>query len=542
MAKSVLDIVIKLTKEGGADKETVSSLVQLKGAITNAAAVAGTLVAAGYSIKKVFDATVGTTVELADKVRAFSQVTGLSAEESSKLIQVADDMKVSFEALQKVVQKNGDTFDYSTEGLAKMSDEYNNLGTAQEKAEFMQKRFGKSWGEFVELMQQGGDAIRKAGDSINKGLIFDQQQLDSAREYEMAVDNLGDTWNSVQVVIGNAVIPTLNQLLISIQKNIEGTDSLLDVGKGWLEFLYKGGLIGEVYRAHVDAETIALYAARDAVNAHADALDGALPVQQAMNDGIYQTTVNYKDQLSLIGQMQSAQESYQKRGSELDAERIKLEEEKATLLSQGYTSQSQQILDINSKLGENSLAVQQNANDYDMAGKKIILSLLEQQMAQDGLTQQEMTYLLQKGQAWGVYSNTVVTEAQKAYDEVQLINQAINTIPEKRTFQMAVLVSGADAIGGLGGASFGSSGFKLPGKAIGGPVSGGQAYVVGEKGPEVFVPGSNGTIIPNGGGGGINININYNPMMSSASRDEVMSSFIPMVEQAVRQLRIQGGM
>ena len=42
--------------------------------------------------------------------------------------------------------------------------------------------------------------------------------------------------------------------------------------------------------------------------------------------------------------------------------------------------------------------------------------------------------------------------------------------------------------GGLLGAIF-------PGKAIGGPVSAGQAYEVGENGRELFVPGENGTIV-----------------------------------------------
>lgn len=66
MSKSVLDIVIKLSKQGGADKETVTGLVQVKKAMTDAVAVAGTLVAAGYAIKKGFDATVGTMVAYAD--------------------------------------------------------------------------------------------------------------------------------------------------------------------------------------------------------------------------------------------------------------------------------------------------------------------------------------------------------------------------------------------------------------------------------------------------------------------------------------------
>lgn len=38
-------------------------------------------------------------------------------------------------------------------------------------------------------------------------------------------------------------------------------------------------------------------------------------------------------------------------------------------------------------------------------------------------------------------------------------------------------------------------------RAWGGPVSRGSAYVVGEKGPEVFVPGMSGWVVPNGGDG-----------------------------------------
>lgn len=41
-----------------------------------------------------------------------------------------------------------------------------------------------------------------------------------------------------------------------------------------------------------------------------------------------------------------------------------------------------------------------------------------------------------------------------------------------------------------------------PGHAAGGPVSAGTAYPVGEKGPEWFMPNTNGTIIPHGGMGG----------------------------------------
>ncbi len=45
------------------------------------------------------------------------------------------------------------------------------------------------------------------------------------------------------------------------------------------------------------------------------------------------------------------------------------------------------------------------------------------------------------------------------------------------------------AIGGIAGALFG-----LPGRATGGPVSPGRGYVVGERGPELFVPTSAGRV------------------------------------------------
>jgi hypothetical protein len=46
---------------------------------------------------------------------------------------------------------------------------------------------------------------------------------------------------------------------------------------------------------------------------------------------------------------------------------------------------------------------------------------------------------------------------------------------------------------------------RLPGRAAGGPVSAGQAYQVGERGPEVFVPNQSGRIVPNQDLGGVGV-------------------------------------
>lgn len=64
--------------------------------------------------------------------------------------------------------------------------------------------------------------------------------------------------------------------------------------------------------------------------------------------------------------------------------------------------------------------------------------------------------------------------------------------------------------GGLVSGAGGALNKVNPFKASGGPVIGGTGYIVGEEGPEYFVPGSSGFIVPNHalGGGGVTININ----------------------------------
>lgn len=90
------------------------------------------------------------------------------------------------------------------------------------------------------------------------------------------------------------------------------------------------------------------------------------------------------------------------------------------------------------------------------------------------------------------------------------------------------------------------TGFFGGGKASGGPVSAGKAYIVGEKGPELFVPGSSGGIVPNnqlataGAGAGANVNVSFN-ITSWDSRDTLQAisqqapAIVGIVEQSFRK-------
>jgi len=62
-------------------------------------------------------------------------------------------------------------------------------------------------------------------------------------------------------------------------------------------------------------------------------------------------------------------------------------------------------------------------------------------------------------------------------------------------------------------------------RADGGPVSGGSPYIVGEKGPELFVPGQSGSIVPNDKiGSSVNINFNNPVVRNDADLDSIISA------------------
>jgi tape measure domain-containing protein len=99
----------------------------------------------------------------------------------------------------------------------------------------------------------------------------------------------------------------------------------------------------------------------------------------------------------------------------------------------------------------------------------------------------------------------------------------------------------------------GSSGFQkftpssqfMPGvpsivgsRAVGGPVAGSGAYLVGERGPEVFMPGRSGTIVPGGGMGGTNVTVNVDAGGSSVQGDQAQAKQLGVAVSAAVQAEL----
>ncbi len=94
---------------------------------------------------------------------------------------------------------------------------------------------------------------------------------------------------------------------------------------------------------------------------------------------------------------------------------------------------------------------------------------------------------------WGDTVMNMVNSAEGGFDN---IGRAFDRMLKQMVIRMAVyglinIFTGGTLRAGI------KIGLGLPGRASGGPVSSGQPYLVGERGPELFVPGSNGRIVPN---------------------------------------------
>jgi tape measure domain-containing protein len=120
-----------------------------------------------------------------------------------------------------------------------------------------------------------------------------------------------------------------------------------------------------------------------------------------------------------------------------------------------------------------------------------------------------------------------------------VVEQAINAI---KTFLTPFSSSTPLGAGGGTVGKFGTLGpnYGIPQRANGGSVASGSPYIVGERGPELFVPGRSGTIVPNDkmGRGGVNVIVNVDASGSKVEGDEQEGKQLGRVVAAAVQAEI----
>lgn len=461
-------------------------------------------------------------VESVDKM---SMATGMASEETSRLIQLADDFRVEQGALttaMKMALQNG--FEPTVDNLADLSDKYLTMTSVTERASMMQDIFGRQWVEMVPMLEKGGDAIREAADGIGDGLVVTQDAIEQNREYIKSVDDLTDSWTAFKYSITKDALPALTELLSANAKSI----SMMNEGASRTEVIEqrRRDLAAATYD-WADAEREAMVAANATTQAQAEATD------------TQQQTIDVTNQQAWA--IDAMAESYEGAGraaalaaqnaSQMAAASNELADAQTKLADAEASWKSREGGDVASMLDKNSMSASQyeaGLAAIDSAMGTTLRTEYQLTTAQEELAQKYASGQITAGEFAKGLENLNDTfmplneSIQKSMDLVQKLQERVDTLTN-RTYSVVIrAVASSDISGAVttavtnAGTATVTNGTKPKtnnpnrpeARAGGGDVYAGRAYWVGEEGPELVVPKSNGTVIPNDVAGGITINVN----------------------------------
>ena len=500
-----------------------------------------TLSAAVYKAGQVVVDSVRDWADYADSMRLSAQMAGVTTEEMSRLVQAADDFRVPVETMQKAMElalKNG--FVPTIDNIAALSNELLGITDPAERAAAASKIFGKSYADIMPFLLAGGNAIEDATDNIADNLVVTQKAAKEAKLYKDELDNLADAWTGLKNSIGKLLVPLATDIFTGLAQDINNVmgdvaafgilianlfsqplsmDSLNQFNQGLVELVSGTGylivpLAGvaeglEDTGAGAASAASGLGALTPAEQAAAEAAIAAAEAQAKLNDELADVTsldANYQGIIDLAYDYTDMLEQ---------KETLQIERQK--LLSQGWSEQSTKVKELTETIAG------LDAEMADMANK-VTLDMFQATIAVGGVTQAELRAYMQMAVDMGLMSEAGAKAAMEAYGNAiatidsldideKTANVNVNAAAAFATLdllqQYALLDKEARVFVRTYYDTTPDNYDREPGvqpnpTASGGLVFGGTPYIVGERGPELFVPNTNGQVVPNNQLGGNN--------------------------------------
>jgi len=187
---------------------------------------------------------------------------------------------------------------------------------------------------------------------------------------------------------------------------------------------------------------------------------------------------------------------------------------------------------------------QQNQLNLGLQQQLQLADSLSQVLGQ-GLTN-SFNLLIDGAQNWGMalrdIAANVLRDIARQLIQIYVIEQAVGFL--RQAFGPGPQFGPNYSVNGVGTAG---PNFGIPQRARGGAVSANQPYMVGERGPELFVPGASGNIVPNHAMGGVqvgSINItveNTGEQLSPAAQKQIANQVQGIVMSTLVNERRSGG-
>ena len=452
--------------EGGMGKFKAGSKVALDAVKANAGTFA---IAAGAAIGKFAIEAIGQFQDLAIAAGKFADATGLAVEDASKYMEAAGDIGVPVDALEGAIGRLNRTIGadpdkvrdlgvdlvYLRDGSLDVNETF--LNTIQrikdikdpaEKAKVAAQLLGKGWQGMSELIEMGADDLKKSLDSVDDSKIIDKEEVDKAKNYRAAMDELKDSFEKMAINLGERLIPKVAELLELLAK-------LPELLRG------SGGVVEDVFSTEEMA---------------------------AMGDETAITRLEFERLAEMYGGY------YASRVQGAKDDTYKLEQQMLDL-EQATSDTDQAFKDLKDELNLQSAMADAKQQLVDL--KETAIEAFNG--AEGAAAEYEQQVIDAQLKVLALAETIALTDSQK--------NQ-IRVLVDTEQLDRAVSLIGIITAGGYT-PELNAMRFRGP-RALGGPVAPGGSYLVGERGPELFTPSGSGNITPNGGFGGNTITINVN--------------------------------
>lgn len=549
----------------------------LKGLQQNASAV-------GSAMKTMFGAiglTAGISMvkdmaKMGEELSRLSASSGIAASTLSELQYAAEKSNVPFESLANAIGKmnksigeaqsgsktaNGAlaALGVSMEQLKKLSPEQQfvllvgqlgKLKTESEMASVGADIFSKSVADIIPLAKQGAGSIKtmmEQGKAL--GLTLSEIQISDLADVDDQIDAMSASWRTFSGTLAQYVVPALKTLNFFMTGGFDSADAL---NNQILRLQKSRNLMATMLKTAADPGNL------KAQLAETDKQLAALELRQQKLLGV---GVGGMTPAGAAGGDAPGAKVAAAAAAAAAAEKLAKQAEAAQLASNNALDSSNQMREQWLKSTETDLQKAQRAmQDFEntlidlVAGGDLtseeakfrwlayldeVLPEVQVKMKKLG-TATEETSSLMTSIAEQAGRNMQDAFAQFLFDPFKgglsgMLKGFITTVRQMiaQAASAAILKQFFGWMSNLGG-GFGTIGTALlagMGKAIGGPVMNNRAYMVGERGPEMFVPSSGGSIVPNNKmGGGMTIAPVYNVDARGATADLVKA--LPAILEA----------
>jgi len=509
--------------------------------------------------------------DLALGAEKFATSTGLAIEDASRYIEVAGDIAVPIDAVQSAIGKLnkaigadpdkvrnlGVDLVYLKDGALDVNatflntiDRLKNIKDPAEKAKVAAQLLGKGWQSMSTLIDMGATDLKASLDSVSEAKVINPEELAKAKELRDVIDVLKGKVEDLSLSIGGSLVPALGGLGEVIDAGLGVRNIFKSIpGATWMSenltplALTKNAL-GAVFDLFKKEKKVITVFAENMRQARDDTDKFN---QAALNDvpKITNTFEKLRDKVKEVAVQMSADQferfyEVQKKTIEvfkpdlIDNFKLKLDGLAGTMSADTWerfmTNLDDPIVriipDRLEKVREKVEAVYFELENADDAWN-ILTGNLSEEVALDEAKIQLEKLQAAAALAFGSDSQELINDydaqAAEFADQLSKISGEMDNISSKAIIfkfktegpaaaleYASYLARGAE-YGGL--SSFDAltlAGISGGARANGGPVMGGGSYLVGERGPELFTPGTSGNITPNGAMGGNTITVNVN--------------------------------